>query len=58
MLPMEELSPEEMQQVSSFILTLAGTTPANPKEPQGELFSPSAPEPTVTDSTTVIASIE
>lgn len=54
----DQLSPEEMQQVSSFILTLVGTTPANPKEPQGELFSPSAPEPTVTDSTTVVASIE
>lgn len=54
----DQLSPEEMQQVSSFILTLVGTTPANPKEPQGELFSPSAPEPSVTDSTTVVASIE
>ncbi|GMQ26856.1 hypothetical protein Aoki45_35390 [Algoriphagus sp. oki45] len=54
----DQLSPEEMQQVSSFILTLVGTTPANPKEPQGELFSPAAPEPTVTDSTTVVASIE
>lgn len=34
----DQLSPEEMQQVSSFILTLVGNTSANPKEPQGELY--------------------
>jgi len=33
-----QLSPKDMQQVSSFIYMLEGTTPANPKEPQGELF--------------------
>lgn len=33
-----QLSPKEIQQVSSFIYTLEGTTPPNPKEPQGELF--------------------
>lgn len=30
------LSPLQIQQVSSFILSLQGTTPPNPKEPQGE----------------------
>ena len=30
------LTPEQIQQVSSFILTLVGTNPPNPKEPQGE----------------------
>jgi len=30
-----QLTPEQIQQVSSFILTLAGTNPPNPKEPQG-----------------------
>ncbi len=33
-----QLSPKKMQQVASFIYTLEGTTPENPKEPQGELF--------------------
>ncbi len=60
MVPWEDqLSPEQMQQVSSFILSLKGTTPANPKEPQGEPFSAApAEDVTVTDSTTVVATIE
>lgn len=33
-----QLSPKKMQQVASYIYTLEGTTPAKPKEPQGELF--------------------
>lgn len=36
----DQLSPEEMQQVSSFIKTLGGTKPANPKDPQGEKYVP------------------
>ena len=36
----DQLSPEEMQQVSSYIKTLGGTTPANPKDPQGEKIVP------------------
>ena len=35
-----QLSPGDMRDVASFILTLQGTTPANPKEPQGELYVP------------------
>jgi cytochrome c oxidase cbb3-type subunit III len=34
----EQLSPKEMQEVSSYILTMKGTNPPNPKAPQGELF--------------------
>ncbi len=34
----QSLKPVEMAQVSSFILTLQGTTPANPKDPEGELW--------------------
>ena len=34
----DQLSPEEMQQVSSYVLTFVGTTPANPKEAQGDLY--------------------
>jgi cytochrome c oxidase cbb3-type subunit III len=38
----EQLKPKEMQEVSSYILTLRGTNPPNPKAPQGELFKPEA----------------
>lgn len=31
------LSPDEMQQVASYVISLAGTTPANPKAPEGDL---------------------
>jgi hypothetical protein len=34
-----------MQNVSTFIMTLRGTNPPNPKAPQGELYVPSE-EPT------------
>jgi cytochrome c oxidase cbb3-type subunit 3 len=47
----DQLSPEEMQQVASFIKTLQGTTPANPKAAEGEKYVPAgAPEPAKTDS--------
>lgn len=32
------LKPDEIAQVSSYVLSLHGTTPADPKEPEGELF--------------------
>jgi cytochrome c oxidase cbb3-type subunit 3 len=32
------MSKEEIEQVASYILTLHGTNPANPKAPQGEKF--------------------
>ena len=32
------LSPEQMRDVSSYIITLQGTTPDIPKEPQGDLY--------------------
>ena len=35
-----QLNPSEMRSVASYILTLVGTTSANPKEPQGELYVP------------------
>jgi cytochrome c oxidase cbb3-type subunit 3 len=37
-----QLTPGQMQNVASYILTMQGTTPANPKEPQGELYVPEA----------------
>lgn len=58
MVPWEDqLSPEEIQQVSSYILTMQGTTPAVPKEPQGEIYSAEPAveaESIVTDSTAVV----
>jgi cytochrome c oxidase cbb3-type subunit 3 len=57
MVPWEDqLTPVEIQSVSSYILTLGGIAPANPKAPQGEIYeeAPSPdPAPTVTDSTLV-----
>lgn len=38
------LSPEQMLNVSSYVMTLKGTTPANPKDPQGEVYRPDAEE--------------
>ena len=32
------LSPSEIQQVSSYILSFQGTTPANPKAPEGDVW--------------------
>jgi cytochrome c oxidase cbb3-type subunit III len=46
----DQLSPEQMQQVASFILTLQGTTPANPKVAEGERYVPAGAEPAKTDS--------
>ena len=38
------LKPEEIAQVASYVLSLQGTTPAEPKEPEGELYvDPDAP---------------
>ncbi|GAA0878339.1 hypothetical protein GCM10009119_13070 [Algoriphagus jejuensis] len=54
----DQLSPEEMQQVSSYILTLKGTTPANPKAPQGDPYSATpADAAPAADSTAVVAAI-
>ncbi len=39
-----QLSPKKMQQVASYIYMMEGTTPANPKDPQGDLFTRAIPE--------------
>ena len=54
----QSLKPVEMAQVASYILTLGGTAPANPKAPEGEIWvDPDAPseeiQGQVTDSTAV-----
>jgi len=33
----DQLTPEQIQQVSSYIVSLKGTNPPNPKDPQGDL---------------------
>ena len=49
----DELNPVDMQAVSSFIKSLVGTNPANPKAPQGELYV--EPEQTATPADSSIA---
>ena len=34
----QSLKPSEMAQVASYVLTLQGKTPANPKAPEGEIW--------------------
>jgi cytochrome c oxidase cbb3-type subunit 3 len=41
-----QLRSSDMQRVASYILTLVGTTPANPKAPEGELYQPAEEEAT------------
>lgn len=45
-----QLTPVQLQEVASYILTLKGTNPANPKEPQGELWSEGGAPAAQTDS--------
>ena len=35
-----QLKPAQIAQVSSYVLSLQGTTPTNPKEPQGDIWTP------------------
>jgi cytochrome c oxidase cbb3-type subunit 3 len=43
MIPWEPLlSPEQMRDVSSYIMTMAGSNPPNAKAPQGDLYEPDA----------------
>lgn len=44
----ETLNPVQMQQVASYVLSLQGTAPAAPKEPQGSLWT--APDATPADT--------
>ncbi|MBR9853515.1 MAG: c-type cytochrome [Algicola sp.] len=43
----QTLKPVEMAQVASYVMTMEGNTPANPKEAEGEIWvDPNAPEDT------------
>lgn len=48
----EDLSPMQIAQITSFIKTLRGTNPANPKDKQGELYIEAAGSKT--DSLTIV----
>lgn len=52
------LKPSEIAQVSSYVLSMQGTTPANPKDPEGEVWTnPDAPaaEPAAAVDTTGVS---
>ncbi len=51
------LSPEKMQNVSSYLLTLQGTNPPNGKAPEGDLFVPEAKEEVAGDTLKTQASL-
>lgn len=52
MVPWEQtLTPGQIAEVSNYIITLVGTNPPNPKEPQGEKVAPKANEETAGVST-------
>lgn len=58
-----DLKPLEMAQVASYVLSFEGTTPAEPKDPEGEIWvDPNAPEADqvekVTDSISEIKEVE
>ena len=40
----KELKPSQIAQVASYVLTFEGTTPAEPKAPEGEIWVPEIPE--------------
>jgi cytochrome c oxidase cbb3-type subunit III len=52
-----QLSPSQMQEVASYILTFQGTNPANGKEPQGELWVPKIETINNQDSTVTVENI-
>ncbi len=57
-----ELKPGQMQEVASYIVSLRGTKPAQPKAPEGELYVPagatSDTTATVADSTADVAAAD
>jgi cytochrome c oxidase cbb3-type subunit 3 len=59
----QTLKPLERAQVASFVLSLQGTTPAEPKEAQGDLWQEEGSDPPVegverVDNTTSVDTIQ
>jgi cytochrome c oxidase cbb3-type subunit 3 len=46
-----QIGPSDIQALSSYIMNLRGTSPPNPKEPEGELFLPEGEGPEGEEST-------
>lgn len=46
----DQLTPQQIQQVASYVLSLQGTTPADPKDPQGDLYEASEVEEAGTET--------
>jgi cytochrome c oxidase cbb3-type subunit 3 len=44
-----QLKPSEMAQVASYVLSFQGTTPANPKDPEGEIWVAETAEETAAE---------
>lgn len=51
------LSPEKMQNVSSYLLSLQGTNPPNAKAPEGDLYEPAEKKPVGSDTVKTQASL-
>lgn len=51
------LSPEKIQNVASYVLTLQGTNPPNAKAPEGDLYKPPVKEEAAQDSIKAQASL-
>lgn len=51
------ISPEKMQNVASYVLSLQGSNPTNPKKPQGEMVKPAGNETTPSDTVKTQASL-
>lgn len=47
----DQLSPKEMSEVASYVMTLRGTNPPDAKAPEGELYVPKAEDDAPADST-------
>jgi cytochrome c oxidase cbb3-type subunit III len=47
-----QMKPAEMQDVASYVLSLVGTTPANPKAAEGEKYTPEAAAPSNEEAAT------
>jgi cytochrome c oxidase cbb3-type subunit III len=47
----DDLSAKQIAQLASYVKSLKGTKPANPKEPQGQVYKEEAPLKAATDST-------
>ena len=54
----QQLNPLEMAQVASYVLTFQGTTPANPKAPEGDVWDENTIETNTENIETVIDSTQ